>query len=322
MNTHRLYYQNLDDCETMRIVTPDEDYELISELNGEYPADPWNTRTYRVRLSNNCCPEDVIKVAVQYDFVASPNLCMYNDQTDIVDYTFDITGINPAFISRLELVTPLGRVQLAYNPITQGIRVTRSFNVTTALFPNTDEIILTHVDGYEYTLNLVIDYAGNDFCDYSTDLTVDYPELDPRINVQDDNGVDYILMSDLFTDFTTGVYQVIISREYASGGVSVQNHVFANCNLICEVIQKLVECRDSDVMTFYDALVMSNYCTTVYNDICSIYELLLLKLNNPGCYDPFKDCNCNDSIPGTSYSYRQSNSHYKSTPKRCGTCTS
>lgn len=324
LDTHRLYFREFNDCELVNITTPDEGFELLAEINNDViPGDLSNVRDYTVTFSTNCCPSIVIRSHVYYEFAIELLTCNYETIGDLVTWTSRLTGINPAYVSSMVYYTSNSLVEypLNYTIVGNTIEFTTTIPNPLSNIPFTFFIKVTHSSGFVYLLEYTIDYI-NDPCVNTTNLVINYPELDERLNIQVGlDGVHYLLVSDLYENVYPGVYQVIICRRYEVGSTCVQDSIFLECDLRCQIIHKLAQCRDSDIMFFYDALVMSNYCTNItYEDKCALYELLRLKLDTVGCYDPFKDCDCSDNYQGALYSTRQSN--VRRTPNNCSGCTS
>jgi hypothetical protein len=324
-NTHLLFYRDIESCELVNIVTPDKDRDLIAEIDTQLTLprlDMPTIRNYTFTLGNNCCPHEVVIVPAMYQLNTTITACSYDETTDTVTYTYNVTGITPSFIQSVQISDDnVTYSNFNRSNLTLGFSFTLEYTVGSTPFPDTKYLRITHIDGFVYTLEFATDFLPLAPCDTVVTQEVTYPAIDPRINIQVDLvGDRYITLVDLFGEVLSGVYNVIICRNYVSSSVCVQNSVFMNCNLICDVIAKLVQCRDSDVMFFYDALVMSNFCNTSYEDKCMLYEMLLLKIESDGCYDPFKDCNCNDNVSGNIYAHRQSNA--RRTHKKCNTCTS
>lgn len=332
VNTHNLYFQEIEDCEQVRVVTTDEDYDIIGEINQDVVIpELWSVRRWSISYSNNCCPPTLINVHVNYDLETALMSCILDQVTNYLDIKFDIAGIRYQYVAKVEISEgPTGAWTLIPHT-TRTIGHPNGFSIalpsihyTSVQFPITRYVKITHVDGFEYVIEyrIVQDLDKPCGADYLT-ISTTYPELDPRIVIQQDGlGNNYILLTDLFEQdiMQAGVHQVIMCRHEFDRTVCIQNHVFLKCDLICRVINKLVQCRDSDIMFFYDALVMSNLCPISYQDVCALYELFYYKLTNDGCYNPFEDCNCADCHGGTSFVQRRANPI--NTTKQCGPCTS
>jgi len=100
-----------------------------------------------------------------------------------------------------------------------------------------------------------------------------------------------------FSMIPDGVYQVIICEHYdETSSTCIQNHVFIDQDnsIRCQVVNKLVQCVDSNIMDLYQALLWGNDCTDTlsYTEMCAIYELLNILITSDGCYGRLDDCNC------------------------------
>lgn len=100
-----------------------------------------------------------------------------------------------------------------------------------------------------------------------------------------------------FSIIPDGVYQVIICEHFSEvSSTCIQNHVFIDQDdsVRCQVVNKLVQCVDSNIMDIYQALLWSNDCTETlsYDEMCAMYELLSILITSDGCYGRLDDCNC------------------------------
>ena len=186
---------------------------------------------------------------------------------------------------------------------------------------------ITHLDGFVYKIELSFRLEQPGGCNIIKYIikNVTYPTFDNRLEF---NLTQLNLLPLISSDDTilTGVYEIIICRQYLSNPLTitslstncVQNNYFIDCGITCDLINKLIQCKDTNIFTFYDALIYANDCNTSYEDMCALYEILIDKLNNPDCRDPYDDCNCNDS-KDTYFEQRGYNNN-KVTKRKCGTC--
>ncbi len=184
------------------------------------------------------------------------------------------------------------------------------------------------MDGFVYELSLRFTLTEPGECNVSnvTVLSVVYPEMDERLEFIA-NTINLLPLFGFEEALSTGVYEVIICRWYLSNPLTitslsticVQNNYFVDCGIICDLINKLIDCKDTNIFTFYDALVAANNCDTGYEDMCALYEMIVTKLENPDCRDPFDDCNCSKNCNDNLFKPRPFNTHKAPKPS-CGSC--
>ncbi len=335
---------NVIDCENATITTPTEtDGGLIEEMQESPQTGSTNYRRYSIEISKNCCDETEILVPVFYNFTTNHTTCALDVEEETYTYGFNILGMNPLFISSLQISYDNGVTfsNLTYTNVTgnTGFAYTLVYDVadvtiSSATFPdppNTQNynyiLRIIHVDGFVYELSMrfVLEQPGGCNLISNQILQINYPEIDERV-VFDNNSIELIPLYEFETSLETGVYQVIICRWYLSNPLTVtslssncvQNNQFIECNLICDLINKLVQCKKTNIFTFYDALRYANECDTSYEDMCDLYELLVDKLENPDCRDPYDDCDCQGDC-GEGFKKRPYSKNVQK-KKNCGSC--
>lgn len=125
------------------------------------------------------------------------------------------------------------------------------------------------------------------------------------------------------TTVSPGTYQVIICEVlYNATSTCIQNHIFIDCgSLKCQVVNKWIQCIDSNIMDFYNALTWSNDCTTTitYEEICALYEILWIILTSDNCYGTLDECNCSNATTIANKLHPVSYPTYTNTSP-CSTC--
>lgn len=303
-----LVFLNIDDCTNVQVETPNTIGDLayldyVSELI--VPPSELITH-YILQVSNNCCPPVSYNLAPSHDIVLNDigYACGVNQGTghDEAIVTMEITGIDVSIITNPMVSLDGGTV---FTPIV--FTVGSQFNITIdsggiGAWPaaGSQQVIVSIETpapvSFVYLLDMTISWAIDPCTDgISTGTTVTYPALPVEVVIDGAGLLDFnVLMSD--NPIFSGVYQVIISEVQAAGTVSIQNDVFIECDIKCDIVGKLVQCKDSNIMFFYDALNLSNSCSNVpYTDKCAMYEMLVHKIDQADCIDPFDDCNCNGS---------------------------
>lgn len=336
---------NITTCEEANITTPNvaDDLDLISEMQESPQIGSTNIRDYTIEISRNCCVKDTIVVPVFYNFTRTFVTCAYDAINNIYSYGFNLSGINPLYISQLRMSKDNGVTYsiLSFTNLTgnTGIRYNMTYNESDVLInnagagnpPNTADynfiLEITHVSGFVYVIEMTfrLEQPGGCFLISSSITDITYPEFDERL-VFDVDSLDLLSLFQFETSIETGVYEVIICRNYVSNPLTisslssncVQNNYFIDCGITCDLVNKLIQCKDTNIFTFYDALVYANDCNTSYEDMCSLYELMTDKLKNPDCRDPYDDCNCTDSKDD--YFQQRGYSNTKVNKRPCGSC--
>lgn len=337
---------NIISCEEATITTPNvaDDLDLISEMQESPQIGSTHRRKYIITISKNCCVGEDINVPVFYNFASAFTTCSLVVGTpNTYTFGFSLSGINPLFISSLRMSkdNELNYQSLSYTNLSgnTGIGYTLVYNSADVLIPNagydnppntedyTYFLEITHLDGFVYTIELTFRLEQPGGCELISHSIVDvtYPEFDDRLEF-DDEELNLIPLISTDSVILTGVYEIIICRQYVSNPLTitslstncVQNNYFIDCGITCDLINKLIQCKDTNIFTFYDALIYANDCNTSYEDMCALYEILTDKLNNPDCRDPYDDCNCNDSRD--TYFEQRGYNNNKVTTKKCGSC--
>lgn len=125
------------------------------------------------------------------------------------------------------------------------------------------------------------------------------------------------------TTVTPGTYQIIICEVlYDATAECIQNHIFIDCgSLKCQVVNKWIQCIDSNIMDFYNALTWANACTDTitYEEICALYEILYIILTSDDCYGMLDECNCSNATTIANKLHPVSYPTYTNTSP-CSTC--
>lgn len=319
-----LNFLNIDTtCTGIEISTPTAGLTYLDYVVGLATKDFTSIKSYKVKVSSNCCPETEYVLPVRYvmDYLFSN--CVDNAGT--TTYDLEITGIDKSLIDSTSVEYQIDGGGWIAATLTAAANPTISIAFPTpGGFPTTItvEVRFNHVNGFQYSLSEGITLDPNS-CTISlrTGITITYPDPNADDNIDIDLATGYLDFNVLIGNdpALSGVYQVIICEETLTTQTCVQNHAFLECSIKCDVINKLVQCKDSDVMFFYDALVYSNDCTTniTYAEVCSIYELLLYKITTDGCYSQFDDCNCS----GNTNLFPTYNNNSKTLSRNCSSCS-
>lgn len=207
--------------------------------------------------------------------------------------------------------------------------------IPSAILPNppnrvdyTFFIEITHIDGFIYIVEMQFRLEQPGGCNLIQHKieNVFYPEISDLVEFDTPTSINLLPLYEAATTLYSGIYEVIICRWSVTNPLTitslisecVQNNYFIDCNLKCEIVNKLVQCKDSNIMTYYRALQFANDCNTSYQDMCDLYELMMNKLNNPDCRDPYDDCNCGDSRD--QFFVQRSYNNNKVGGKKCNHC--
>lgn len=340
---------NVVDCESILVNTPNviDDLDLISEMQESPQLNSTNIQKYTIEFSKNCCPSVIINIPVFYNFTHSFASCSL--QESIYKYGFNLLGINPLFISKIRISkdNTLNYIQQTFTNISgnTGIRYDISYPEADVSIPNasfgnppnvqdyTYYLEITHTSGFIYVIRFTFRLTQPGRCTFTSTsiVLVTYPSIDSRVTftiptINTPTSIDLMPLYGIVDNYYSGIYEVIICRWRLANPLTiqslisqcVQNNLFLDCNLKCEIINKLVQCKDTNIMTYYRALQFSNDCKTSYQDMCDIYEIMMNKLNNPDCQDPYDDCNCGDSKDA--FFTQRSYNNNKTAAKSCGGC--
>lgn len=308
------------DCNNINISTPNSGKTYLQYINGSIIRKGLsNIRRYEIKYSQNCCTETTIPIPVRYIFTEEISDCSFSvapNPGNIVNYNLNLLGMNGLFLSKLEMsFDNLTYVNTVFTLVNGGINYGLSFDYSTTFTPLTYYLRLTTVDNFVYTILLSIEPTGLTPCDnvIHNIISVTYPVLDNRIYIYPNVGTiapnlpNTLSLNQLFypttppisnNTFQSGVIQIVIC-EYSLSNPNtssslisncIQNNYFIDCNLICNVINKLIDCPNSNLMIYYNALTYSNNCNTSYKDKCFLYESFYNKLTMLDCEDPFDDC--------------------------------
>ncbi len=334
------------DCENISITTPNLNAGLnfITQMQESPATNASNIQKYTIEFGKNCCPSETIDIPVFYDFSSSFATCSFNNQTQVYNYGFNILNINPLFVRsiRTSKINTLNYVGQAFTNVTgnTGIRVNMTYAQADVTIPNaqvgdplntqdyTFFVEITHTSGFIYVVEMTFRLTQPGGCTMTSSsiVSIVYPEIDERVVFTDLYTLNLAPLYQVEGLFYSGVYEVIICKWSLTNPLTisslisecVQNNLFLDCNLKCEIVNKLVQCKDTNIMTYYRALQFANDCNTSYQDMCDIYEIMMNKLNNPDCQDPYDDCNCGDSKDR--FFTQRSYNNNKTVAKSCGSC--
>lgn len=313
-----------DDCDSSYITTPNESLEYVDRISGNVGGDTLYVRHYDLKYSTNCCDSTSILLPVRYPF--NINVYQCNDLSPNPGFTstLSLTGILPSYISN---------IYIAYDSADYTILTTSSVLTNTRfsfnwfdsqILLNSSSVFylrLTHVDGFVY--NIKVTYSiGNRYCPLNIlNVETTYPSLDPRVVITEvPTESSRLSLNALFEldTISAGVYYVSIMRRLNTSSNTIFRSYFISCDVKCDIINKLIQCRTSDIFNFYDALMYSNECSNItYEDKCALYELMYMKLMNDGCIDPYEDCNCSDS-DDKFFQRKTKPTNVRITTKKCG----
>ena len=313
---------DIKDCTEIDITTPNiaDSLDLISEMQVNPLPNSRNYQDYAINFGNNCCKENVILAPVNYTFTRVQSSCGSNGgPMGNTNYEFTINGINPLFVTSLQISydnqvsysnSPFnnnaGNIGFVYNAIYYTPDVSlpmASFGQPVNTLVLTHYIKINHISGFKYVIKLSLTLTQPGGCNVtnSSIIQVIYPAVNPRLSFTG-SILNMLTLFDIGVgeSISSGVYAVIICRRFLNNPLlisslssnCVQNSIFVDCNMKCDIVSKLIQCRLSNVYTIYQALLDSNSCTTSYEDKCDLYSFLTRKLENPDCADPFDDCNC------------------------------
>ena len=233
---------NIEDCENANITTPntEDNLDLISEMQESPQIGSTNFRDYTIEISRNCCVKDTIVVPVFYNFTRTFVTCSFDAINDIYTYGFNLSGINPLFISQLRMSKDNG---VTYSTLTftnltgnTGIRYNMTYPEAEVLInnapnpepPNTEDynfiLEITHVSGFVYVIEMTfrLEQPGGCFLISSSITDITYPEFDERL-VFDIDSLDLLSLFQFETSMETGVYEVIICRNYVSNPLTISS---------------------------------------------------------------------------------------------------
>lgn len=296
---------NLTDCSSVLATTPNSPFTYLQYMKGTSTKNFTDIKEYTISKSYNCCTADVIKVPVRYAFTASVTSCnvLTINSIDNLDLTFRILGINPLFVNKIEVSSNnIVFTNTTYTATTGGFTYNYSINNYPIVFvPYTHYLRITHVNGQVYLLTITYDWTVDPCVGVTNIFSVVYPSLPANVSISSSNELS---LNTLYGTpvMQIGVYELIICevQQYPTApllrSTCIQNNFWLACDVKCAVINKLVQCKDSDILFFFDALNMSNDCENItYADKCALYEVMYNKLKQDDCYDPFDDCNCGNS---------------------------
>lgn len=317
-----LNFLNVDTgCSGIEVSTTTAGKTFLQYIIGLLTKDFSAIKSYKIKWSANCCTETEVILPVLYDLVVVYNNCVIDDSNVIID--LNLSGINKDLIDDTTISYSLdGGINYITAVLTSDILPVIEITVPIpGTYPDTVDLFLkfSNLDGFEYIINEPLVFDGPTACviGQPDSNIITYPTLPVEVVI--DGGTGYLDLNTLMGSdpALSGVYQVIICEETLTSEICVQNHIFLECTIKCDVIGKLVQCKDSDVLFYYDALRYSNDCTlnVTYSEVCAIYELLIYKITTTGCYSPWDDCNCS----GTTNIVSQNNNS-KTTVRNCGTC--
>jgi hypothetical protein len=340
---------NIVDCTSANITTPNvaDDLDLISEIQESPQVGSTNIQKYTIEFSKNCCPSTLIDIPVFYNFSRVYVDCNFNVGTGIYSYGFNLLGINPLFVTSIRIskndtlnylpatfTNVFGNTGIHYD-ITYAQADVTIANATLPDPPNTQDytfyLEVTHTSGFIYIIRMTFRLEQPGGCSTlisSSIVSTVYPEIDERIVFDTATSIDLLPLYGAVDTLYSGIYEVIICRWRVTNALTltslisecVQNNYFIDCQLKCEIVNKLVQCKDTNIMTYYRALQFANDCNTSYQDMCDMYELMMNKLNNPDCSDPYDDCNCGDSRD--QFFTQRSYNNNRTATRSCGSCKS
>ncbi len=283
---------NNTNCNDLTVNTPNSGNEFIQFISGTLTKDFTNIRNYEIEYSKNCCSNKKIKVPVRYVFTPIVTSCLELNPITF-RYNIELRGINSNFISNISISSD----NITYTSLTIS-SITGGFSYNT--INTTHYLKITHVDGFIYLIEITLSPCSPLGTSTVVSTIITYPTLDSRISIINNN-LSLNILFELIT-LPSSIYQIIICEYFITNtnvqlkSNCIQNSYWLDCNVKCSVIDKIVECEYSLISNYYDALTYSNLeaCKISYEDKCKLYELFRLILDNPDCYDPWEDCNCND----------------------------
>jgi hypothetical protein len=297
-------------CTDIKINTPTAGKTYLQYISGLITKNFSAIKSYQIKYSSNCCPNTELVLPVQYQLELGIDSCFSGSS---IFLEMSISGINKNLIDPLSISYSIDGINYTSTILTSS--TSPIVNVTVPIpgvTPTTYTIYIKfkNLDGFEYIISDEFTWSNPlDYCDIieaDTHVTV-YPSLPANVVIDGSGNLDFdLLLGSTTGAVSSGVYQVIICEETLTSLSCIQNFYFVDCGLKCSVIAKLAECKDSDILFFYDALTYSNDCqdSVSYTEVCAMFELMNKKLSSPDCKSPWDDCNCN----GTTKIYNQNNS--------------
>lgn len=316
-----LNFLNVDTgCSGIEVSTTTAGKTFLQYIIGLLTKDFSAIKSYKIKWSANCCTETEVILPVLYDLNIDLTALSCTDDGVNNNFTLSMTGIDLDLIDDTSVSYSLDGVTYTPTTITgtSPVLIDISVPIPGVLTIYTIYIKFKNLDGFEYIISDEYNFNTTGCSITENDnIVIVYPTLPTEVVI--DGGTGYLDLNTLIGSdpALSGVYQVIICEETLTSEICVQNHVFLECDIKCDVIGKLVECKDSDVLFYYDALRYSNDCTLniTYAEVCAIYELLIYKITTTGCYSPWDDCNCS----GTTSIVSQNNNS-RTTVRNCGSC--
>lgn len=348
---------NYSSCSNVTITTPTTNKEFLKYINGTIIKNSVNIRKYTIDYGINCCSSTKIDLPVRYQFTNSNLNCQAVGSqrrytlsllgiNSLFVKTFRISYNNVNFVTSIFNGISNGiSYDLFYNTIDVSIPSATAGNPqNTQVY--THYLELTTIDDFIYKIKVSFTLTQPGLCNISNVniVSVIYPSLPDNVYIFPNSVVLPLIANSLSLNqliygidtsipivtpndrlLKSGVYQVIICELYLTNPLlltsqassCVQNSLWLDCGIKCDLINKLINCKDSDIFNYFDALNYSNECETSYEDKCAMYELMINKLNSPGCYDPYDDCNCNDSTDSF-FKNRNTTNNGKVNAKPCG----
>lgn len=328
-----LNFLNTTDCTAITFNTSTTGLQYIQYVLGTVSRDVINVDKYTLQYKINCCiPGVTIDLAPRYLFTLNPS-CVFGNPTPGFDsYNIAVGGINGDLVQSIALnvggVPAQGwhhtvvNSELSINSVQIAGAVTGAFNY---------ELIINTNSGFSYIINFIISKQGVDCDGVFSNVNIIYPIL-PMNVVQ----VPTVLLNPEL-DFNTligmttvlpGVYEIIMCEvNQDESSTCIQTHMFIDCGTLrCQVVNKLVDCIDSNIMDYYNALIWGNDCndTVSYIEMCALYEILTVILETDGCYGRLDECNCTDASTAASklnpISYPTYNNSTSNSNNGCNSC--
>lgn len=296
-----LNFLNTTDCDAITFNTSTTGLQFIEYITGSVVKDFTNVDKYTITYSNNCCTPGVsVDIAPRYQFELSES-CVFGTPTAGFDaYAIQVDGINGDLVQSITLLNDGVPASGWSYSVVAGVLSIDNVQISGAYaLPVVYIMTITTLSGFVYVINFTITKSGVN-CDGVLTLdSIVYPSLPSNV-VEAGNGLaneelEFFTLIGV-TTVLPGIYQVIFCEtNQDTTSTCIQNHIFIDCGTLkCQVINKWVQCIDSNIMDFYNALVWANDCTETitYSEFCALYEVLTIILISDNCYGMIDDCNC------------------------------
>lgn len=173
-----LNFLNTDNCNDVGIDTPTQDLTFVDYILKNKVKDFTNVRKYTVTYSTNCQDEITIDIPPNYNLNFEIESCLLGGSGGA--YNIKVTGINPEFISTIELCDSVYAICFATGSLIKTSTYTIFQTPAITISPTLLYYKINTIDGFEYKTSFVLTQAGVTNCDFtlgSFTSTYDLPAI-------------------------------------------------------------------------------------------------------------------------------------------------